>query len=85
MELLFALGATVIAATYAVVLGRGIEKRRRWAIETARAVSLLNPSSGDRYTYEALREAEALSDEAEDESNESSNNPSRGGSDRLAA
>ena len=58
MEWLLALLATVITATYAVLLGRGIERRKRWALEMARAIAMLHPSSADRYLFEDMRASE---------------------------
>ena len=58
MEWILALLATAATASYAVLLGRGIEQRRRWALEVARAIAMLHPSSADRYLFETLREEE---------------------------
>ena len=38
------------------MLGSGIAQRKRWALEMARTIALLNPSSADRYLFEALED-----------------------------
>jgi len=48
MEWLFALVATSLAVGYAVLLGRGIERRKRWALEMARAVGTLDCGCSER-------------------------------------
>ncbi len=58
MEWLLALLATAITAGYAILLGRGIERRKRWALEMARAIAMMHPSSADRYLFEDLRASE---------------------------
>ena len=58
MEWLLALLATALTASYTIALGRGIERRKRWALEMARAIAMLNPSSADRYLFEDLKAGE---------------------------
>ena len=48
MEWVFALIATSLAVGYAVLLGRGIERRQRWALEVARAMGGLDASAAER-------------------------------------
>lgn len=48
MEWVFALIATTLAVGYAVLLGRGIERRQRWALEIARAMGGLDTGAAER-------------------------------------
>ena len=48
MEWIFALVSVGGAIGYAVLLGRGIEHRKRWALEIARAIGTLECSWGER-------------------------------------
>jgi|GEM_PF-1799614 len=62
MEWVFALIATSLAVGYAVLLGRGIERRQRWALEMARAMGGLDACAAermlmDRPTAEAVADA----------------------------
>ncbi|MCP5185437.1 MAG: hypothetical protein H6993_15850 [Pseudomonadales bacterium] len=70
MEWIFALGATATAIAYAVLLGRGIERRQRWALEMARAISALDGCSAERYLRDCPIAVEsdtaAAADEAAD-------------------
>ncbi len=48
MEWVFALITTSLAVGYAVLLGRGIERRQRWALEMARAMGGLDACAAER-------------------------------------
>ena len=48
MEWVFAFIATSLAVGYAVLLGRGIERRQRWALEVARAMGGLDAGAAER-------------------------------------
>jgi hypothetical protein len=48
MEWVFALIATSLTVGYAVLLGRGIERRQRWALEIARAMGGLDACAAER-------------------------------------
>ena len=74
MEVLFALLTLGAAIGYAVFLGVNIEKGKPWALEIARAISVLDPHSVDQYLYVKRPE--------EDERTEKTAQP---GNDRLAA
>jgi hypothetical protein len=74
MEVLFAFLTLGAAIGYAVFLGVNIEKGKPWALEIARAISVLDPHSVDQYLYVKRPE--------EDERTEKTAQPS---SDRLAA
>ena len=74
MEVLFALLTLGAAIGYAVFLGVNIEKGKPWALEIARAISVLDPHSVDQYLYVKRPE--------EDERTEKTAQPR---SDRLAA
>ncbi len=51
MEVLFAFLTLGAAIGYAVFLGVNIEKGKPWALEIARAISVLDPHSVDQYLY----------------------------------
>ncbi len=51
MEFLFAFLALGAAIGYAIFLGVNIEKGKPWALEIARAISVLDPNSVDQYLY----------------------------------
>ena len=74
MEVLFAFLTLGAAIGYAVFLGVNIEKGKPWALEIARAISVLDPHSVDQYLYVKRPE--------EDERTEKTAQPS---SDRRAA
>lgn len=52
MEWVFAFIATSLAVGYAVLLGRGIERRQRWALEIARAMGGLDAGAAERLLRE---------------------------------
>ena len=61
---LLVLGATV---GYAVFIAVNIEKGKRWALEIARAISLMDPNSVDCYLrYESKPEAATEESPAEE-------------------
>ena len=74
MEVLFAILTLGAAIGYAVFLGVNIEKGKPWALDIARAISVLDPNSVDQYLYVKRPE--------EDERIEKTAQPP---SDRLAA
>ncbi len=74
MEVLFAFLTLGAASGYAVFLGVNIEKGKPWALEIARAISVLDPHSVDQYLYVKRPE--------EDERTEKTDQPR---SDRMAA
>jgi hypothetical protein len=49
MEWIFAATAIGTAVVYAVALGRGIEQRKRWAIEIARALGTFEGTYSERF------------------------------------
>ena len=80
MEWVFAFIATTLAVSYAVLLGRGIEKRQRWALEIARALGGLDTGTARRMVKESKeREAPVMSTDDEGEQSSSAV------ADRLAA
>ena len=67
MEYLVAALGLLIAVGYAVLIAVNIEKGKGWALETARAISMLDPQSGTfEYRARAL-EAEPRAPESEPE------------------
>ncbi len=67
MEWVFALIATSLAVGYAVLLGRGIERRQRWALEVARAMGGLDACAAERLFRDQSvvhAAAEAVDDES---------------------
>lgn len=66
MEWLFIVVSIGSAVGYAVVLGRGIEQRKRWALEIARAIGTLDYGSGERF----MRDIPSLPPESEPDTEE---------------
>lgn len=67
MEWVFALIATSLAVGYAVLLGRGIERRQRWALEVARAMGGLDACAAERL-FRDQAVVHAVADALDDES-----------------
>lgn len=67
MEWVFALIATSLAIGYAVLLGRGIERGQRWALEMARATGGLDARAAERKMW-VQREVEPLVEAVEETS-----------------
>ncbi len=65
MEFLFAILTLGAAIGYAVFLGVNIEKGKPWALEIARAISVLDPNSVDQYLYVKRPEDERTEKEAQ--------------------
>ena len=67
MEYLIGLLVLGLAVGYAVFIAVNIEKGKSWALEIARAISLMDPNSVDSYLrYEVRSQAAAKKSPAEE-------------------